>query len=234
MSLEQQLQRRYEWTPNYRLVYKKPVPQGLRMFRVPQTTGVPGWIVLTYDKKVPVCLWITGGTCRKMPCIADERLCGDTFLKVERIGELDFVVSDIWMYNSNCVFACSTFRQRYEWLAKLLRTFTSCIEGLTIDLIHKSDLGDIPLKGYEDHNDEIIGRPGFFVEKDDSELLTITRMNTPDCYEVESRGFLRVPNLKTSLYLRSRGEKFKCRCVKFDEEFWDVTENIPELEVNAS
>lgn len=231
MSLAKQLQTRYAWTPSYQLVYKKPVPKGLKTFRVPQTVGQPGWIVLTYEGKMPVCLWITERECKKLPCIADERICGDTFLKVEKIGPLDFVVGDIWMYNSNCVFACSTFRQRYEWLQKLLSRFTTHIEGLTVDLIHKSDLGDVKIKGYEEHNDEIIGRPGYF---DDSELMDIIKLATPDCYEVVGKGYLNVPNLKTSVFLRSKGERFKCKCIPYDGEFWNITENIPEVEVNAS
>jgi hypothetical protein len=169
-----------------------------------------------------------------MPCIVDERLCGDTFLKVEKIGKLDFVVSDIWMYNSNCVFACSTFKQRYDWLYQLLKRFTSYVEGVTIDLIHKEDLGDIQLKGYEEHPLDVIGKPGYFVNKDDSELVDIISLSMPDCYEVKDKGFLRVPDLKTSQFLRSKGPSFRCRCTKFDDEFWDVAEKIPEVEVNAS
>jgi hypothetical protein len=234
MSLANQLQTRYAWTPSYQLVYKKPAPKGLKTFQVPQTTGQPGWIVLTYEKKMPVCIWITEKECKKLPCIVDERICGDTFLKVEKTGPLDFVVADIWMYNSNCVFACSTFRQRYEWLQKLFSRFTTHVPGVTVNLIHKADIGGLKLRGYEQHNDENIGRPGFFIEKDNSELLDIVRLGTPDCYEVVGRGYLNVPNLKVSLFLRSKGERFKCRCVRHDEEFWNVTENIPELEVNAS
>lgn len=233
MNLASRLQRQYEWTPNYRLVFKKPVPQGLSTFRVPQTNGIPGWIVFTYDKKTPVCLWISGNECKKLPCIIDERLCGDTFIKVEKIGPLDFVVSDIWMYNANCVFACSTFKQRYDWLYKLLTRFTTCVEGITIDLIHKEDLGDIKIQGYEEHTNETIGKPGYFVEKDNSETVDVISLQMPDCYEVKDKGFLRVPDLKTSLFLRSKGSNFKCRCTKFDDEFWDVTEKIPEVEVNA-
>ena len=207
---------------------------GLNTFRVPQTIGTPGWIVFTYENKMPICLWICGNEHKKLPCIIDERLCGDTFLKVEKIGTLDFVVSDIWMYNSNCVFACSTFKQRYDWLHKLLGRFTTYIEGVTIDLIHKEDLGDIGIRGYEEHPDDLPGKPGFFVDKDDSVILDIVALPMPDCYEVKDKGFLRVPDLKTSLFLRSKGASFKCRCIKFDEEFWDVAEKIPEVEVNAS
>ena len=235
MSLVSQLQTLYEWTPNFRLVFKKPVPQGLETFKVPQTTGQQGWIIFTYEKKIPVCIWVSSlGETSKLPCIVDERICGDTFIKVEKIGKLDFVVSDIWMYNSNCVFACSTFKQRYEWSQKLLKAFVSHVEGVTIDLIHKSELGDVDLKGYEEHTNEVSGKFGYFVEKDDSELLNIVKLSIPDCYEVVGKGYLRVPDMKTSLYLRSKGDSFKCRCIKYDDEYWDVKENILELEVNAS
>ena len=79
------------------------------------------------------------------------------------------------------------------------------------------------------------GKPGYFVGKDDSELLDIMQLHTPDCYEVvQGKGYLLVPDLKTSEYLRSKGPSFQCRCKKFDETFWTVTENIPDVEVNAS
>lgn len=183
--------------------------------------------MFTYDNKIPVCLWITKAGCKKVPCIVDERLCGDTFLRAEQIGELDFVIADIFIYNSNCVFACSTFKQRYDWLSQLLSTFTTCLEGVTIDLIHKQDLADeVPLKGFEEHPLETIGSTGYFVEK--TNLQTITKLTLPDCYSVNDQGHLLVPDLKTSLYLRSKGPKFQCNCEKVDDEFWKLNENIPE------
>lgn len=165
-----------------------------------------------------------------MTCIIDERLCGDTFLKVERLDDNTFLVADIWMYNSNCVFACSTFKQRYEWLKELLKTFTTHIEGLTIQLMHKSDYhGDI--KGYEEHPEELIGKPGYYVEEEiPSAKMMVERMNLPDCYSVGDKGYLRVPDIKTSVYLRSKGDTFECACTKYDDEFWDLAENIPEVE----
>lgn len=229
MNLVSQLQRHYDWTPNYRLVFKKPVPLGLKTFRVPQSTGIPGWVVLTYERMKPVCLWIGSGESQKLTCIVDERLCGDTFLKVERLDTETFLVSDIWMYNSNCVFACSTFKQRYEWLKKLLDTFTTHIKGVTIKLVHKSDY-DGPTRGYEEHPDDLPGKPGYYVEKEpEHNVYTITRLTIPDCYEVQGGGYLRVPDMKTSIYLRSKGDTFICKCSKYDDEFWDVLENIPDV-----
>lgn len=229
MNLASQLQLQYEWTSNYRLVFKKPVPQGLKTFRVPQSTGHPGWIVLTYEDVTPVCLWITGNEAKKIPFICDERICGDTFLKVEQLDSQTFLVSDIWMYNSNCVFACSTFEQRYNWLKELLKTFTSHVDGVTIKLLHKSDYTG-PIKGYEEHPADMPGKPGYYMEDESkSETLNVIRMNIPDCYEIPGKGYLRVPDIKTSIFLRSKGETFVCKCSRYDEEFWDVTENIPEV-----
>ena len=229
MSLVNQLQARYEWTPNYRLVFRKPVPTGLETVRVPQSNGIPGWLVFTYTNDIPVCLWITAHECRKIPCIIDERICGDTFLRVEKIGPLDFLIADIWMYNSNCVFACSTFQQRYDWLALLLETCTSHVPG-TAKLIHKSNFKFDIIRGYEEYSNETIGKPGYFIEKDNSEIVQVIQLSTPDCYEVLRGGYLKVPDLKTSFYLRSKGKEFECSCIRNEDDSWSIAENIPDID----
>lgn len=231
MNPESRLQHLYEWTPNFRLVYKKPVPTGLKTFRVPQTTGVPGWIVLTYENTTPVCYWLNTHECKKLTIFVDERVCGDTILRAEKLNDKDFVVSDIWMYNSNCIYACSTFSQRFRWLEKFLSTFIRQTPE-TVRLIHKSNTDSYSIRGYEEHPEEA-GKNGYFVEKDKSELLTILKLSIPDCYEIPGKGYLRVPDLKTSVYLRSKGDTFTCKCLKYDDEYWDIQENIPEIDVNA-
>jgi hypothetical protein len=135
------------------------------------------------------------------------------------------------MYNSNCVYVCSTFQQRYEWLKKFLSEFTTYIDGVTIELIHRSDLDPgYYLKGYELHTNEC-GKHGYFVDKqEEGEVLQISKLLLPDCYEVVVKGYLHVPDLKTSEYLRSKGELFQCRCVPHEEDFWRLVENIPEIE----
>jgi hypothetical protein len=167
---------------------------------------------------------MTTHECRKVQCIVDERLFGDTFLRAEKIGNFEFVIADIFIYNSNCVYACSTFEQRYEWLKELMGRFMHHIPG-TARFIHKSDLTTQKLKGYEVHVDDI-GKPGYFLEEDTSSV-GVTKLPLPDCYEVDSGGYLRVPDLKTSEYLRSKGQKFKCRCSKNEDGSWTILENIP-------
>lgn len=193
-----------------------------------QSKGLAGWIVFTYENNIPVCLWLTGQECKKLTCIVDERICGDTILKVEKVGPLEFVVSDIWIYNSNCVFECSSFEQRYNWLKELLPIFTSHVPG-TVKLIHKSDYGTKNSRGWEDYSDES-GKTGYYSENDDTATIQFIRMSLPDCYEsVPFTGYLRVPDLKTSVYLRLKGTSFACKCL-MEGETWVVAENIPCIE----
>jgi hypothetical protein len=95
----------------------------------------------------------------------------------------------------------------------------------TARFIHKSHLTTQKLKGYEVHIDEI-GTPGYFLEED-SNLVEVTKLQLPDCYEVISGGYLRVPDIKTSGYLRLKGQNFKCRCIKNEDGSWTLLENIP-------
>jgi hypothetical protein len=112
--------------------------------------------------------------------------------------------------------------------------FTCSIPG-TVKLIHKSDFKFTKIKGYEEHNDETIGRPGYFIEKDNSIIVKFTRLEIPDCFKaVGVPGYLKVPDLKTSKYLRLKPSEFECKCIKNEDESWTLTENIPSIDVNAS
>jgi hypothetical protein len=225
--LLQRFQRQYGWTPNYRLVFKKPAPQGPN-FQVPQTNGLPGWIIFTYDNSIPVCAWISAQECHVLPCIIDERICGDTFLKVERTSKNEFVISDVWMYNSNCIFAGSTFKQRYGWLEKFIPMIHKS-SSATLTLLHKSKLTSQKIRGYEEYTDEI-GSTGFFTEKhqnSNSNIVKIKKLSLPDCYEVmNDKGYLLVPNLKTSEYLRSLGSEFSMPCILNGDGSWSLLEPI--------
>ena len=227
MSRASQLQTLYAWTPSSRLVFKKPVPPGCKTFKVPQTTGMSGWIIFTYENAIPVCLWMTAQECRRIPCIVDERICGDTFLRAEKMGPYEFVISDIFIFNSNCVFACSTFEQRYNWLKELMETFIYPSKT-SAQFIHKKDLNKTHrVRGYEEHPDEV-GKHGYFVDSDDR--MDIAKLPIPDCYEVKEGGYLKVPDLKTSVFLRSKGSAFKLKCSKNDDGSWTILENIPSID----
>jgi hypothetical protein len=134
------------------------------------------------------------------------------------VSNTDFVIADIWVYNSNCVFACSTFQQRYEWLKEWLSTFVYEYPG-SIRLIHKSELKKQHIRGYETYTDDI-GSKGYYRDYDGSNIVTVKKMALPDCYEVENDGYLRVPTLKLSEELRLMGDSFKLRCVREEDGSW--------------
>lgn len=165
-------------------------------------------------------MWITSQECFEISICADERICNDTFLRVEKQKDDTYVVSDIWMYNSNCVFACSTFQQRYDWLKEWIPMFIRCIPG-TSKVIHKSEWKDTNYRGQEVYTNEI-GTYGFYTEQK-GVLVTITKSLIPDCYDVnKNQGYLKVPTLKVSQYLRTRGPEFEEYCTNNEDGSWSL------------
>uniref|UniRef100_A0A6C0B3S0 Uncharacterized protein n=1 Tax=viral metagenome TaxID=1070528 RepID=A0A6C0B3S0_9ZZZZ len=174
-----------------------------------------GWIVLSYDNNVPVCSWITARECCVLKVCLDERLFGDTIFRAEKVRDT-YVISDVFVYNSSCIFNTSTFQQRYEWTKELLTRFYR--PGLAV-FIHKSNLPEnISLRGWELY-DWKEGSHGCFIEE---QFEIVTKTDIPDVYTVVGKqGYVLVPNLKTSQYLRSKGSEFKLKCVEKDGN-WEV------------
>ena len=196
MNHVNKLQILYGWTPNYRLVFKKPAHQGLK---IPQFVATQGWIILTYDKGIPVCLWVTSKEIKELTISLDERLFGDTIFRAEKISgyEHNYVISDIFIYASTNIFNITTFSQRYEWLKKLIPLFYKFVPGLT-ELYLKD--AKFPIKGYE-YYDDIKGSKGSYSEH--KEIVYKTEI--PDVYFVKGKtGYISVPDLKTSEFLRSK------------------------------
>lgn len=163
---------------------------------------------------------MTSQECLKLPCCVDERICNDTFLRVEKVSKLEYVVSDIWMLNSNCVFACSNFQQRYDMLKDFLADFVFHVPG-TLKLIHKSEMKNVKVRGQEVYSADI-GSKGYFVEEA-GDLVIVKRLAIPDCYEIKGKkGYLKVPDLKTSVFLRSKGPEFECRCTQAEDGSWEL------------
>jgi hypothetical protein len=160
-------------------------------------------------------MWITSRECIPLQICADERICSDTIFRCEKIRN-DFIVSDIFMYNSNCVFACSSFKQRYDWLKDLLKF----IVPLNFKLIHKSE-SKHKVRGEEVYLDDI-GTPGYYRDIE-TNLVTVKKLTIPDCYQI-GEDYLRVPDLKTSQYLRTLGQSFELACVNNGDGSWSMIE----------
>ena len=214
MNLANRLQIHYGWTPHYRLVSKKPVPLEPD-FQVPQTKGQSGWIILAYEADLPVCVWMTPYETKYLKVCLDERLFGDTILRAE-LADGNYIISDVFVYNSSCVFAITTFRQRYDWLKQILERFQK--HGAT-KMFHKSSIPKVQIKGYEFY-DSKVGSNGCFSDLDDSQTIQAT--DIPDVYTVKGQeGYVLVPTLKLSLLLRSKGSEFKMRCIQ-KQGNWEI------------
>ena len=173
--------------------------------------------MLTYDNGVPTCFWITPYETKTLSICLDERLFGDTILRAEKINS-DYVISDVWLYNSSCIFMVTTFRQRYEWLKQMLERFH---RPILTKLIHKSAMS-AKIKGYEVY-DAKEGSHGCFTEADEKKII---RTDIPDVYTVEGEeGYVLVPTLKMSVYLRSKPAEFMAKCVQCDGN-WSVQEDL--------
>jgi hypothetical protein len=198
MNHVNRLQILYGWTPNYRLVLKKPVPQEHKI-KVPQFKGEQGWIFLTYDK-VPVCLWI-GRQIVPLNICLDERLFGDTLFRAEKISSTQYVISDLFMYSATNIFRSTTYTERKEIIRGLM-TFHKQIPGLVHFYMKDADF---PIKGYE-YFDDKKGSFGIYSEG----MQTVIKSDIPDVYFIRGKeGYVAVPDLKTSEFLRSKGDEFE-------------------------
>lgn len=115
--------------------------------KIPQTFGVPGWIVCLPG---PTIEWIPReGPKELMSVVLDERICCSTLFRAERLSPTVFVVADMLYLNGRYVWETHTFQQRSRWIRDLLAEFHT---SELCQLVHKDDLGDIPIRGWECYN----------------------------------------------------------------------------------
>ena len=120
---------------------------------------------------------------------------GDTIFKADRTSSNTYNILDVWMYNSSCIYAGTTPKQRSDWIDDILNTFHKHIGGLT-KLTHF--------------------KPN---------TVKIRKTAIPDVYTGNDEGYVRIPDLKTSRFLRSKGEEFELSCER-EGDVWIILENI--------
>ena len=186
------------------MVFKKPVLQELK--KVPQFIAQQGWIILIYEGEIPKAFWISQNLkeIKELTIALDERLFGDTIFRAEKISgeEHKYVISDIFVFASTNIFIRTNFEERSQWLTKILNKFYNPIKGLTELYLKDSKF---PIKGYE-YYDTNKGSKGIYAE----EKEIVYRTEIPDVYFIRGKsGYVAVPDLKTSEFLRSKGEEFE-------------------------
>ena len=91
-----------------------------------------------------------------------------------------------------------SFKQRSDWIDDILKRFHRHIEGLT-KLTHF--------------------KPN---------IVLVKKTSIPDVYTGNDEGYLHVPDLKTSKFLRSKGDVFELKCER-QGEMWMIRENIRDV-----
>jgi hypothetical protein len=206
---------------------------GLRMTRqgnvanftckVPQTSGMPGWLCLTRDEvSKPVALWVPrrpDATPQVFRVVWDERCFEDTILRVEYTSTHVYI-ADVWMWNGIPLFRTKSFAQRAEFLKKAFETtYTPCppFESRAVALRETAT----EVRGHEYYTDAL-GEKGVYVETkpDVTNKYEIVATDIPDVYKVADVGYLRVRTMALSKQLRALGRVFTLECVQNEDGTW--------------
>lgn len=105
------------------------------------------------------------------------------------------------MYSATNIFRITNYKERQEIIKGLL-TFHKHIPSL-VNLFMKDS--NFPIKGYE-YFDDKKGSIGVYSDAKE----TVFKSDIPDVYFIRGKeGYVAVPDLKTSEFLRSKGDEFE-------------------------
>lgn len=223
------LQTLYGWDPAARMTRQATKPIRGSTARVPQGSGIPGWLCLTRDpaSSAPVALWVPRRVDPKpqvFRIVMDERCFEDSILRVEYTST-HLYIADVWMWNGVKMFNRTSFAWRQTYLNEMISVmYTSC-PGFESRAVELRNDGMPDVRGYEYYTDRI-GETGLFKEeipeaapRTEKTTYQITTTDVPDVYKLEGDlGYLRVRTLELSRTLRSLGPSFRLHCVKNPED----------------
>lgn len=225
----------YGWDPAVRLTRQGKVPIDFTV-KVPQGTGVPGWLCLTRDESSkPVSLWVPrreDAQPQILRLVMDERCYEDTILRVEYTPTHVFI-ADAWLWNGTPLFQTTTFSFRQAFLRSVIHTvYTPCtsFESRRLSLREENTTST---RGFEYYTDSR-GEKGIYSDTNVpacpmpltaplslcSSHYQVTATEMPDVYTVSGGGFLRVKTLATSRALRGMGKTFFIECIKNEDDTW--------------
>lgn len=192
--------------------------------KVPQSTGIPGWLCLTRDEHGnPVSLLVQrregNPKIMRVRCVLDERCYEDTIFRIEYTST-SIYLADVWMWNAFQMFNATNFLFRQKFLEDVYtQMYTNCPQFQSHEIQLRTGVTDI--RGYEYYSDRI-GERGVFVESND--IFEICATEIPDVYKLSNGGYLRVRTLKLSRYLRTLGKTFKLKCHQNEDNTWSPVE----------
>lgn len=151
MWLFQRMKRLYPLKPHV----KKGNAEDRHHLRVPQFTGIPGWLFLTHNEEGSPVAVFTDNHDRVsiLYVVMDERLFSDTVFRVVRIGVSRFVVYDIRYLNGKNIHETHTYEQRRERVRELLNEF-HFPDMIALDMPDDLPSWEYPIRGYECYDDQ--------------------------------------------------------------------------------
>jgi hypothetical protein len=219
------LQTVYGWDPATRMTRQATKAiQGSNIVKVPQGSGVPGWLCLTRDTatSVPVALWVprkTDPQPQVFRIVMDDRCFEDSILRVE-YTPTHLYIADVWMWNGIKLFSRTSFAWRQTFLRQVLSCMHTPCPGFESRVVELRSDAMAGIRGYEHYTDRI-GETGLFkaeAEVKAEDMYEITATDVPDVYKLEKDlGYLRVRTLELSRTLRTLGPTFRLQCVKNPE-----------------
>ena len=225
------LQTLYGWDPSTRMTRQATKPIRGNITRVPQGSGIPGWLCLTRDpsNSMPVALWVPRRADPKpqvFRIVMDDRCFEDSILRVEYTST-HLYIADVWMWNGIKMFNRTSFAWRQNYLRDMLPTMYTPCSGFESRAVELRREGMPDIRGYEYYTDRL-GETGLFKEEtppapepiqETKTMYQITTTDVPDVYKLEDDlGYLRVRTLELSRTLRTLGPSFRIHCVKNPED----------------
>lgn len=211
----------YEWDPTMRLTRQATRPIHGHTVKVPQGSGIPGWLCLTRDSSsTPIALWTPRKTVdpQVFRIVMDDRCFEDSILRVE-YTPTHLYIADVWMWNGIKLFSRTSFAWRQTFLQNILPlVYTHCpgFESREVELRSERMEG---IRGYEYYTSSV-GVTGLFREEviPTRKTYEINATDIPDVYKLEGDlGYLRVRTIELSRALRLMGSTFRLHCVKNPE-----------------
>lgn len=162
-----------------------------------QTFGTPGWISCLPG---PTIKWIPrdSGDPEELAIVLDERICCSTLFRAERLSPTLFVVADMLYLNGRFVWETHSFAQRSKWLHDLLQEFHTQELGR---LVHKDDLHQVPIRGWECYNASP-GMQGVFLPLPPMVPMKWHPTEDPDIWKLSTGATFHVQTLEQMKRLR--------------------------------
>ena len=134
---------------------KKGNVEDRHLLKVPQYTGIPGWLLLTHNEHGdPIAMFVDKNEkVDVLYVVFDERLFSDTVFRAVRLGTSRFIVYDIRYLNGQNFYETHTYEERSQRISELLDAF-HYPDLIALEVPSQIPEWEYPIRGYECYDDQ--------------------------------------------------------------------------------